>query len=179
MTGKSFPHPKQSSITVQDLERSLDSLSENEIVAMFFVMVAILIALILLTLHQCQRLQQTMLQRRQWKRQQRSAFSGDSNLLPGSRNDLGEARATAKERRKASYQALQAEIKNLRQIQRNVRSQMSMLEGYVEQRQQQQQEPPPQQQEKLQQSVPSEDATVSNQQIYPKVLRKRAVAEKI
>jgi hypothetical protein len=136
-----------------------DGPSENEMVALFFVLVVVLILLILLTYIHCQRLQQTLLKRKRWKEEhnmyRHHSYSGNrkqhhsrrinsniakttSSLSTTNTNTttIGEAHTTVQQHHQASYQELRSEMEHLRQIQQSVRKQMSMLQGYVEQKQQ-------------------------------------------
>ncbi|KAG7343798.1 hypothetical protein IV203_021806 [Nitzschia inconspicua] len=165
----SFSNQRQQ-LSVRTREHAIENLSEDEIVFLFFLLVAVLIVLIIVTLKQCENLQQTMLERRRWKRDhgissdsisrrkttdRSSKRSGESDLFMHSSNDIQEQHVTVKRNRQASYQELQVEVQHMRQLQQDVRSQVSMLEEFVEQRQQAQHR---------QQSKPYNDASTNSSQ---------------
>ncbi|KAG7371379.1 hypothetical protein IV203_019949 [Nitzschia inconspicua] len=145
---KSASFSKQRQLSVRT---SIDNLSEDEIVFLFFLLVAVLIVLIIVTLKQCENLQQTMLERRRWERDhgissgsmsrrrkadRSSKRSGEYDFFTHSSDDIQEQHVNVRRNRQTSFQELQVEVQHMRQFQQSVRSQVSMLEEFVEQRQQ-------------------------------------------
>lgn len=114
-----------------------DKLSEDEIVILFFLVVFLLIFGVILTLLQCRQLQDAMVKRKRWKQQQE--WRTVSTRLGSSRSsnntttqEFRSAHASAKSTHQHSLQTLQTELEGLRQMQQNVRSQVSTLEQYVD-----------------------------------------------